>query len=697
MHSRYYELHLGEYCYVIPVAMSKNGSCPVAVAEEIAAVISALMNTSGGVLAVRIDTSRCQKQISLKEANEKIVNIITEIEKWIPRMLFKTFVSQRVIEKRHEIVFFINKANHFVTHCTSAYHMDGNDVKPLLEYQSICNILRGCFCTDESVCCRHLDEPIVFKSSLIKEYYIAGDIDYVRWFEVLGVFLFFEMPFQPLDGITYKYKVYSLQGRTLFEVLKSNSVQDEMRKIVSALANGDGGSLLLGVTDTDPPVVKGLEWDIPLFEEAEQLLLEIIDGKDHDSCVRIWSSASATLDQKAQKHWELFVHSVINCADSRCVLEIRVPQCNGGMFFDMPIGYIINPSGEISALRNFGEWKETLLQSFIAEPKENITVEDHFERETTEAETIVQSHFGSDKKPTEASIDPSEEPEQMKETHRDNVFQWWAAESDDVIAESYRFDYCCVRDFAAEVLDHQASFSLFPSIESTTQHHRDLPGLKQALLDIQERYKEDKGVGIVTGLMEDPIGELNLSSGTHQVCNIVIIRQSRRPVLISLMGTECTASLARQYSAVYASRLKRLCLLTYRELCDRNTYLCFERQVYRIGKGFEPLEENVSYPQEYLTPDPATIDIVRYTLAGILLSCEPLVDRFGNIMVRHLSACQARFMLKKTSKVTLVEGKAGSGKSVLALETMRRIKRQHGDRANILFLCRGPAEGLPPS
>ncbi len=75
------------------------------------------------------------------------------------------------------------------------------------------------------------------------------------------------MPFSTLDGSGCKYKAYSLQGRTPCEVLKSTSAQDEIRKIVSALANGDGGSLLLGVTDTDTPVVKGFTLDKPSFEE----------------------------------------------------------------------------------------------------------------------------------------------------------------------------------------------------------------------------------------------------------------------------------------------------------------------------------------------------------------------------------------------------------------------------------------------
>ncbi len=646
--------------------MSRNGNCPVAAAEEIAAVISALMNTSGGVLAVYIDASSCKNQVSLKESREKIVRIITETEKWIPGMVFTTFVKARMIEEKNELFFFINKTNFLITHYINAYHCDGNDIKPLLEYQSICTMLRGCSCTAESVCDHHLNTTMTFPSS------------------VKDLAVNFEMPFSPLESRTWKYRAYSWQSCVLPDVLKSASVQHEIRKIVSALANDEGGSLLLGVTDTDTPVVRGYVWDRTLCTplEVEELMSSIIAGNDQ-SAVSIWSNVS--LDQKP---WELFFHQVAGCGEVRVVLEIRVQQCVGGMFCAMPLAFVINTSGEVSVLGNFLEWKETMLRSFKEEMKANIPVDGHFVMETTETEQIVQSPDHPDKQIEQNIINLSHNHTQVGETQSDIVFQWWATDSD-VTAESYRFDQCCARDLAAEEISTETPFTFFPSIESATEQKRDFSGLKLALLDIQERYKEDNGVGIIIENIEDPSGELNLITGMNQAINVVILRQNHRPVLISLIWRECRTSLANHYSVVSTCLLKRLCLLTYRDLCDRNTYLCFERQIYRIGNGVTHLEEKLSYPQEYLVPNPGTIDIVRYTLAGILLRCKPLVDRFGNIMVRHLSACQARMLLKRESTVTLVEGKAGSGKSVLALEIMRRIKRQKRDGSKIVFLCRG--------
>ncbi len=45
--------------------------------------------------------------------------------------------------------------------------------------------------------------------------------------------------------------------------------------------------------------------------------------------------------------------------------------------------------------------------------------------------------------------------------------------------------------------------------------------------------------------------------------------------------------------------------------------------------------------------------------------------------------------MEKRSKVTVVEGKAGSGKSIFALEAMRRIKLHKKDQSKIIYLCRG--------
>ncbi len=172
------------------------------------------------------------------------------------------------------------------------------------------------------------------------------------------------------------------------------------------------------------------------------------------------------------------------------------------------------------------------------------------------------------------------------------------------------------------------------------------------------------------------------------MCDVIVLTANCRPSVISVLSNNCHKAAAEQYSVTLACLLKRLCLLIYRHWCDRSTHLCFQRQLYYIGSRFELDDDKVYYPEEYVRPTKGTLDIVRCTLAAVLLHCEPMIDRFGDVTVRHLSSIQAKILLEKGSKITVIEGKAGSGKSVLALEAIRRIKQHNKDQSQILFLCR---------
>ncbi len=80
-------------------------------AEQIAVVISAMMNTSGGVLEVQIDTgnlgtgSCCETK--LKDFGSQLRRIITTQENWIPEHLFSRCVTQCMQEKCSQIDFFL--------------------------------------------------------------------------------------------------------------------------------------------------------------------------------------------------------------------------------------------------------------------------------------------------------------------------------------------------------------------------------------------------------------------------------------------------------------------------------------------------------------------------------------------------------------------------------------------------------------
>ncbi len=136
-------------------------------AEKIAIGISAMMNTSGGVLEVQIDTGNLGQGSRCDKLAEKICTIITTQENWTPNDLFENCVKPRVEEKSSRILFFVSKTEHLVSHCFCAYKSDSGDVKPITDHYSTSWLLR-CDCTDEHTCQDHKDRRYAFVCSLLR-------------------------------------------------------------------------------------------------------------------------------------------------------------------------------------------------------------------------------------------------------------------------------------------------------------------------------------------------------------------------------------------------------------------------------------------------------------------------------------------------------------------------------------------------
>ncbi len=411
--------------------------------------------------------------------------------------------------------------------------------------------------------------------------------------------------------------------------------------------------------------------------QLNECLSQAINGQDGTT---IFSTVKAV-----HKNWKLFCHPV--SGSDVDVIEICVRKCPGGMFCSMPLYYEVSDSGDILPLRHFQEWKDEMLLTYKPESgKVAGRWEDHFG-----GVLVAENDLTPDMRlPEEQTASRFWTSVEGKDVQKSEVFRWWLSNREDVTSESLRFDHCCARELADDAIDVQKPFTFFPSIETVMEQNKNSTGIYSALTKIQQKYRNDNGAGVIIQNMPDELtAELNDIIPHNHVCDIIVLMANSRPSIISVLSNDCDKIAAEQYNGTLACLLKRHCLLTYRDWCDSSTHLCFQRQLYYIDSGFDQEDEKLHYPEEYLRPTKGTLDIARCTMAAILLHCEPVRDRFGNIMVRHLSSIQAKMLLEKRSKVTVIEGKAGSGKSVLALETMRRIKQHKKDQSKILFLCRG--------
>ncbi len=658
--------NLGDYYYTLGITLSTNGCCSVSKAEQIAVVMSAMMNTSGGVLVLEVQTDtedvgpgRCD--VNLKEFGSNLLTVITAQEKWIPEHVVSRYVKQCVQEKSSKILFFLAKAKDLVTHCSYAYILHSSDVKLTTDHNVTCRMLQECSCTHEDKCQHHEDRLPELQSAL-------SDADRLNVDTCLPYTL----------RTQYICRYYQLHNRSLTEILCTQSVSSEIKELVSALANTDGGSILLGVTYTESPIVKGYTLGDISVHQLNECLSRLINGQGGTDTT-IWSTVNPV-----HENWKFFLHPMSSDDVIRHVIEIRVRKCPGGMFCSMPLCFEVRHSGEILPMNHFGEWKQKML--FTYKPEAGKVVgnwKDHFR----DPDTYQHSDIGMLEEQT---------PSRLQTTVGENdcqtskVFQWWLTNNENITSEALSFDQCCARELADDAININKPFMLFPSVQTAMGWYEDATDIHSALTEIEEKYRDGNGAAVIIQKMADHLtGERKDILYSHHVCDIVVLKAKSRPSVISVMRNYCDKAVAEHYNRTLVCHLKRLCLLTYRHLCDSSTHLCFQRHLYYIGSGFDSAEENVKYPEEYLRPTIQTLDIVRCTLAGILLQCEQLTDRFGDIMVRHLSFIQAKILWGERSKVTVVEGRAGSGKSVLALETMRRIKQHSKEQSRILFLCRG--------
>ncbi len=546
----------------------------------------------------------------------------------------------------------MNKADHLVTHRTYAYRIEYDEVNLITDHDVMCRLLRECSCKGKDTCQHHRNRQ-----------HVAGSEMYQYEFE-------FEYE---LRQCFYRY--YQLHDRTLMEVLDTQSVRSEIKELVSAIANSGGGKILLGATNSfyqgytyiEIPHYQGYTLDDSDVQQLKEYLSAIID-----TC--IWSTV-----EPREENWKLFVNPVPKSA--KCMIEIRVRKCIGGMFCSMPACFGISHSGDILAMNTFEDWKKEMLDTFILNrDKIEMTLEEHLKPDKVggNAFTVPMAHDAmSDATGNISNVDCAKTP---------HIFSWWLCTPESLLSESLCFHDCCGKDLADGVIDMMSPFAFFPSIEAVVERNRDVHNLSNVLAEIGSRYENGKGAGcVIENILNDPNP---LVQPSYHVCDVVVLREKQRPSIISVVEKDCDETDARQYSTALACFLKSMCLLTCKDSCNDSIHLSFMCQLYVIGDGFKPLEERIKYPKEYLQPKRDTLDIVRYMLARIFLHCEPLKDRFGDIIIRHLSACQARVLWNKWKKVNVVEGKAGSGKSILILETMRRVKQEQA-KSRILFLCRG--------
>ncbi len=635
--------NLAEYCYRMEADVTSNSKLATArIGEQIAMVLSALINSGGGVLILHLVTEA--GDVNLDTSQEDIVHLITQHKMWIPEDVFSDTICSIKNEVEKEIYLFASKTTQLVTHHSNAYYFKQSHSECIVNNNILMRMIGQCSCLNETICEKH--SKVV---SMLPNIY------------TLTANQFFLVP--EADSQHHFYRNYLINDRSLADVLNTQSVHCEILELVSALANTKGGSIFLGVTNTATPTVVGYRLTGNDQTYTEQCISDILTGSN-PAPLTIWGYPQI----ESTHYWKTFVHNVVG--DGRKVIEIRVNKCPGGMFCALPVCLDIRDTGEIHQIDSFNEWKRRVLQgtciSDSSHDDDSECYDKHFERtEMTDKDTPPDS----DMPPPTGT--PSTIPKPHKQTVSSSQFCWWLSDDDGVVAESLQFDQCCSKELADSVMDISSTFSTFPPTEAISERFANIEHLEDILKEILQKHEGDNGVAVFLENVPDTTLPIYVTlkpvTPIHHVVDLVIIKENQPPVIVTIFKEECARDDAKNYCLKLGQLLKRDCS-KYTGMDKGNMKFFFQCQLYFIGHGYVHLQQAVRYPKDYLNPSIETLNTVRYALARILLDCQHITDRYGNIMVRHLSYYQAKVLLGRKPKVLIVKAIAGSGKTVLGLE-----------------------------
>ncbi len=672
---RYEHEHLAEYCYKMEVSVtSSNELTSVTHAEHIAMVLSALINSGGGVLIIHLVGQA--GDIDLDMCLTDIVRVITRPEMWIHEEVFNDTVTCTKSEAEKEIYLFTNATRHLVTHNSNAYYVSLNDIKCIVSNDILKDVIRTCTCVNYTICEKH--EGLSTRSQISSMLSTTDTLSAKHDFPVLDS-----------DSDTHFYRNYQLNDRSLTDLLNTQSVQCDILELVSALANTKGGSIFFGVTNTATPIVVGYHLSEGDMKCTRERISDILTGRNPGP-VTIWGHPHI----KSTNYWKTFIHDVVG--NEKKVIEICVSQCPGGMFCALPVCLDITIRGEIYQVNSFAEWKTRVLQGTLDALQEETDIIDiyhkHFEKtEIIEKETPLYMPPPTDT--SAATIPKQREQIALCNSQSSLQFCWWLSDYG-VVVESFKFDLCCLKELADCEMQISTAFSTFPSTESTMKRFATIQGLEYNLKEILQEHQSHTGVAVFLENVPDAsLPTYFILKHVTRACHIfdiVILKEGKPPVIVSIFKDECDRKEAKQYCLKLGQLLKRKCS-KYIFLGKSSMKLFFRCQLYFMGRGYENLCQEGWYPKDYQQPLTETLNIVRYSLARILLESQHIADVYG-IMVRHVCSYQAKVILGRRRKVFIGKAIAGSGKTFLAVELARRIKHKHGNTRKISFIC--PSRGL---
>ena len=636
------------------------------------------MNTSGGL--VLLYSNRPARD---RKRDYWIMGFESDLNKWVPESLLQSLVRYRYQETNSQlrIYIFVSKSPNLVTFNFNAYGRCATGIRPIKDLHRVQEMLNEAALQHSSrmECSSQMNELLKDDQTFKINYCIPAI-------------------YRESETMEFKHCYCGTSEKSelpCFKAAKLTQRLGEYLWYLSAFANTHGGSLVLGVDERGKcPVVRG--FPVTENQNTEENSITEYLGKKLGKC--IWHGDPGYKPVMGQD-WNVFYHKVREeVGMGRSMIEVRITKHSGGMFIESPVYYVVDMDGVIEEKKVYNEWKGHLqTDSFDAG---NRDTQDHLlkhvERACTEINVQdVQNNSISNVPDEKSQLDTattapeSKLPKSFKESQ--------SKHKSDIIVHGLSMHDCCTNRMKRHIQSCKGDNIWYPSIELTLIK---LPCSEKLMtfLKIRQWY----GVASIIEITKESnttVCDHLTAEGHSLICHMIIIEEHKPPTMICCIcektGCKRTSQNVEKlvsYALDSARALKRQFLSSTANKQHRSCLFHFDVEVLVVPN--EGDVETVWYssknqPVMYPTSNKeAQYTIACNGLAEELLRTRSSVrDRYGQILMEHLTEAQAKVVFAKPENVLVVNGQSGTGKTVIALHLMLKAKKEGLMEDDVIYIC----------
>ncbi|XP_038183567.1 schlafen family member 9-like [Arvicola amphibius] len=427
-----------------------------------------------------------------------------------------------------------------------------------------------------------------------------------------------------------------------FKQFATKSVQDYIKNIipeyVSAFANTCGGYLFIGVEDKSRKVL-GCPKDNVSRDSLERAANEAISKLPvfhFCSCEQEVSHETRVIDVFREGN----LHGYL------CVIKVEAFCC--AVFSEAPTSWMADKENDVIYRLTTKEWVGMLM---AADP---------------EAASNQSSSLGNLCEDFECQLSLSDSPPR------------------------------CRPVYSKKGLEHKVDLQkcLFPVSPGCLKYipeslWKELCSQNKGLEDLLRQQMHSGACGLLI-LSRSWAVDLNLEERQGVICDALLIAEDSRPTLYTILGQQDEG--AQDYCTRTAFALKQKLVNTggyTGRVCVMTKVLCLESKSNVETSVGSP--SPIDYPRSYNLANTQEMEALLQALVIVLLNFRSfLSDELGCEILNLLTAQQYEIFSKnlRKNKELFVHGLPGSGKTVMAIKIMEKIRNTfHCDTDRILYIC----------